>query len=333
MAEIITSLPSDFMDELGISQQQTEVLIAQINRFNALREKGINNGFSVNEQGKIILPEGTLIHGISNPNPDQMEGIAKTGILTGQAVGVGEDGETFYCADFFRVQQTMIMDEYESQFKDYMGYTPFDKGSRSIAFVIPPNRELDELLSYDCYREGTQESQITRTFVNEQGLPRKGEETATVGSILYGVPSNGVSGIVIGDKLLESQEVVDFAIRLFPGCYIASKKGDVIYDPTKKSINDDELTRLRRERYSLSAQNIALQEKVEREKRYSAQREASQNERYDAFVNSIVQLCDTEQAIAILMATDGKQTSIENVTKLVETIKESIATPSSVPKL
>jgi len=227
--EILTDLPSGFLDELDISQQQKSILIAQINRFNLLKDKEVKNkGLIIDAQGRIVLPEGTLIHGMRrrSANLELIENIAKTGILTGQAIGIPEDSETFYCADFFRVPQSIAMEEYE--LPDRMGFTPFDSGKSSMAFIIQPSQELEDLLSYDCYKDGTPESDITKTFISH--VPIKDKTLAS--SILYGIPSNGISGIVIGDKLLENKEMVKFVAKSFPNCYITSKNGYIIYDPS-----------------------------------------------------------------------------------------------------
>lgn len=57
------------------------------------------------------LPRGTLAHGTVF-DLDKMRSIAERGIVSGEMIGIGEDGETHYCADFFRVPEDMSIGEY-----------------------------------------------------------------------------------------------------------------------------------------------------------------------------------------------------------------------------
>jgi hypothetical protein len=100
MAQKVTSLPDGFLDVYELNEQGMEIFLAQINRFNDLREKVvIEPKIIVNNDGKVIFPEGTLIHG-TDFSVEKVTSIANSGIITGQAFGIKEDHETFYCADF-----------------------------------------------------------------------------------------------------------------------------------------------------------------------------------------------------------------------------------------
>lgn len=92
----------------------------------------------------------------------------------------------------------MPVKEYSSHIRDIEGFTLFGRGEKSVAFIIQTNPEFAELQSYDCYRDDTINSSDTKTFVNMKGLPREGKERETVSAILYGIPSNAISGIVMG---------------------------------------------------------------------------------------------------------------------------------------
>ena len=64
--ELVTEIPDGFLIEKPLTNEQINILIEQINRFNKLSELDISKKeVKLSEDGKIILPEGTIIHGIS----------------------------------------------------------------------------------------------------------------------------------------------------------------------------------------------------------------------------------------------------------------------------
>lgn len=322
MADIVKELPLDFIGGEILPENGKKILIDQINRFNALREQRIKT-IPIIKDGKIMLPEGSIFHGTKISGQDsikKLEKIHETGIITGQALGIHEDGETFYCADFFRVQTDISVEDFQQQFEDRSGFTPFSRGDKSIAFIITPNPQLDEVAKYDCYRSGTKESEITKSFVNMRGLPRTGEETASVSSILYGVPSNFISMIAIGDALLESMDIIEMIIKIFPETTIISKVGEIIYDPNMKELNQKEIINLRREKSLLLAQNSKLQKSLKNS--IVAKKEASAREE-KKMVNILISF-PTEISARILLAS-GYQASLEGALKYVENLKKQVA--------
>ena len=183
------------------------------------------------------MEEGTLIHGIRKYDASVVENISKVGILSGQAFGNAEDGETFYCADFFRVAEDAVMSDYKFLHKELFdsgnseNFTPFPNrpnSQKTIAFIITPNSSNNELFSYDCYRTGTDASNITKNFVNIDGLPLEPDYGA---AILFGVPCNTISGIVVGSQVLENNEAMNNLKKLFPNCYITDIDGNIVYNP------------------------------------------------------------------------------------------------------
>lgn len=326
MADIVKELPEDFLDGEKLSENGKKILVNQINRFNSLREQIIKTTTIV-RNGKIVFPEGTIFHGTRIYDQDaikKLEGIASLGIITGQAVGLHEDGETFYCADFFRVQKDISVEEFQQQFEDRAGYTPFSRGNSSIAFIITPNPELDEILKYDCYREGTKESEIAKEFVNMAGLPRTGAETESVSSILYGVPSNFISMIAIGDILLESKEIIEAIIKLFPEANIISKVGEIIYEPNMNDLDQKDIINLRREKCLLSAKNRELQKEIEIK---NNEKEHLKKTEEQKMINILMSF-PTELSARILLAS-GYQTSLEGASEYVDNLKKTETEPIS----
>lgn len=295
-------IPKNILIETELTDEQRKIFVEQINRFNMLsRSYGGVFNFIDTIDGKIVFKEGTLIHGISGYDEEKLDNISKTGILTGQAVGVSEDGETYYCADFHRVDKDITVEEYSINFKINDGRCPFGEvradNSNSVAFVVVPNEICSELLSYDCYRTDTIESNITRTFVNLNGLPRKGSETDKVSSILYGVPHNFINGIIVGGKILDDMNKIKFLIEKFPNCYIMTGFGELIYDPYKDNIYELENVDLRRERCSLARDRRKLAREVNRLDANNSMLRAN----YDLLMSEMFKNCNSEDILNVLI--------------------------------
>ena len=209
----------------GLSAEKLQILKEQMQRFEKLKKEERK---SVEVGEKIILPEGTLIHGTAFIK-DVISSISKTGIITGQYFGQEEDGETYYCADFHRVNKEITLEEYNNEFEYNDGRCPFgihgsNKGT--VAFIILPDEKLDEITAYDCYKEETQEAKKTQEFVNMEGLPIS--DKSKVSSILYGIPSNFINVIVVSDTEI-TEENIEFLIQEFPNTFLVRKNGTFLY--------------------------------------------------------------------------------------------------------
>lgn len=226
-----------------LNDEQEEVLTLQLKEYLRLKKMNINKKqcFSVGEDNKLILKEGTLIHGTS-PSIETLNSISKLGILNSEYFNMKEDGETYYCADFFRVPEDMPMEEY---FKFCKKSEITDEGVRrakmeasklparsqdEIAFIInADNPELKELLSNDPYRDNGKKSEIMKEIVNFSGIQEYYKDKQRISAVLWGIPENYISGIWVGDDVLKNKEMVEQIKKLFPECYITTKEGDIIY--------------------------------------------------------------------------------------------------------
>lgn len=303
---MVDKIPDDFLIESDLTDEQESILIAQINRFNELNETYNKKASPILDMNDgVFLTKGSIIHGIRSYDENKLDKISGTGILTGQAVGVSEDGETYYCADFHRVSEDISISDYNEGFKINDGRCPFGKvradSSSNVAFVVVPNESNQELLSYDCYRENTMESEITRSFINFMPI----DDIEKGASILYGVPASCIEGIIVGGEILRDKAKVNFLIQKFPHCYITSAHGELIYNPSK-----DELV------YDSSKDEILVDEKVElrrklassecekRKKEYEMSRIMGENikikENYDNLFETLIMNASMEDAINIL---------------------------------
>lgn len=307
-------LPDNFLVEGELTQEQLRIFLEQIDRFNKLNNsysKVCGPSFDIN--GNLIFKKGTLIHGISRYSVDKLDSISKSGILTGQAVGKSEDGETYYCADFHRVKVDTSVYDYAINFSSNDGRCPFGNAiinsndvensrkhsehkmdiSSSVAFVLTPNEYNRELLSYDCYRDGTRESDITKSFINM--MPIDDRELGS--SILYGVPVCCLEGIIVGGRVLEDKSKIDYLISKFPNCYLISSFGELIYDPSKGDKLGNEIIGLRREKLSLERDKRMMSKEISDWKRGIN----IFKEQYDNLWNQMLFNCNSEDIANVLI--------------------------------
>jgi len=280
-------LPKEFLMEIELNENQKETLLNQIDRFNRIKLNGFEEHEPIiNQSEEIMLKEGMIIHGIDSFNYDKLLSIKNTGILTGQAIGIEEDGETYFCADFHRVDKDISFYEYSMNFPYRDGRCPMGKyniGSNSLAFIIDRNSQENELFKYDCYKEGTPESEITKSFINYMPM-----EKELASSILYGVPSNLIEGIIIGNKLMQDKKIVDFIIENFPNCYLIGKFGDLVYNPKDKEFNSEKYIESRREIICLKNEKKELESLL----KYKEKELKELEEKYRKINSSIINNCD-----------------------------------------
>lgn len=294
---MVDKIPDDFLIETDLTDEQKNILIEQINRFNKLNDTYRRKAIPViDNDGGVFLTKGSIIHEIRSYNENKLDNISKTGILTGQAVGISENCETYYCADFHRVREDISISDYNEWFKINDGRCPFGTvradNSSKVAFVVVPNESNQELLSYDCYRENTRESEITRSFINSMPI----EDRELGSSILYGVPVSCIEGIIVGGEVLSDKNKIDFLIQKFPHCYITSAHGELIYNPSRNENLGDEIVELRRK--------LASSECERRKKGYEMSKMVSENirikENYDNLLGTLIMNANMEDVINIL---------------------------------
>lgn len=225
MNKLIENLPSE----------QKITIKEQIERFKELRNE---SNKVVIPDDKLVLPKGTLIHGTFFEK-SKLKSISHSGIITGQFFGIEEDGETYYCADFHKVPLDQSLEDYNNSFPYNDGRCPFGNlGKNTVAFLIYPDDRLNELIEYDCFDKDSNEGKLTRSFVNEAGLPY--DDNTIMSSILFGVPSNFINGIVIGDNVL-TKENVDLLTELYPEAFLTRNNGEIV----RKQNEDNKITDIR----------------------------------------------------------------------------------------
>jgi len=187
------------------------------------------------QEGNPDLSQGTLIHGTSY-DLEKLKKIKESGILSGELIGIPEDNETHYCADFFKVPEDMSVTQY-SDWCNQLRTTPsglkmkkgegnrlsFGYRSTGISFIIDASDpRLQKLLKYDAYDSDS--SERMKNIINHLPNTRNPNDTS---SILVGIPSNFISGLIIGEGI-KSEEVKEIKQIMGDEPIIYNSKGEVI---------------------------------------------------------------------------------------------------------
>lgn len=219
-----------------LSYVQKNYLAKQVDRFNKLNTlPGIIHMPITDESGRVLLNSGSLIYGAGNFSVEKVYKISSIGLISDLFLGDLIDDNNLFCANFYKITRDVSLEEYNNDFKYNDERFPFSplgsmKGANSLAFIVSKND--NELFDFDLYKIGTDESSIARSFTDIRKIPFQLYDE--VSSILYGVPSSMIEGIVLGDELFRNIDFVKYIINSLPNCYIATKNGYVIYDHSMK---------------------------------------------------------------------------------------------------
>lgn len=243
--KILFNQPVEAIFDKPLTPDQYHLLEEQYRRHQQLSNEVIYNQNlpSLTPNGKLFLNEGTLIHGYScahiDPHTEEvLTSISQYGILASEFLGKYEDAETFYCADFFRVPMSQSLSEYSKFCIQYDQYGPkieksrLPNGNFGIAFIVEPNTKINDLLSYDPYRNNGDISDKMRQIVDWENVQDSRFPHQRLSAILYGVPSSCIAGIWVGNVTFNKENNIDIIKHLFPQCYITNSDGDVIHPIT-----------------------------------------------------------------------------------------------------
>ncbi|PID83756.1 hypothetical protein CSB09_04440 [Candidatus Gracilibacteria bacterium] len=217
--------PETLLEEKMLSKEDKELLQQQWNIYNRLKGVQIINNLKLRmEAGLPVLTKGTLVHGTSilseteenALNISKIKSFAENGVLSGEFLGIPEDLETNYCADFYKVPENMSIQEYSDYIntKIKLGVVPLSspesfklpskKSSSEIAIIINThNKDIQDLTQYDAYNAWGFSKM--KNIVNEKGLLRGPRYDGKMSAILGGIPANFISGLIVGSKLLQIQ--------------------------------------------------------------------------------------------------------------------------------
>lgn len=207
-------LPAETLFNKPLSEEDRALLQLQWNTFCKIKQAVVleNPIQRRREEGRIELPQGTLLHG-TRYDLEKLKKIKNLGIVSGELVGIAEENETYYCADFFRVPLDMSVAQYLEWCCEVktIGTLKFRKGEfnfiptpgespHQIAFIIDAgDPRLQPLIKNDAYAPDSHERM--KSIVGS--LPREFDPTAsrTTSAILAGLPSNFICGIIVSDTI------------------------------------------------------------------------------------------------------------------------------------
>lgn len=217
-------LPKKMVFDRELDDEQLELVKRQyfkIASIGKMKMDSIQYQLFLDKNNDIILPKESLIHG-TKFDLNKLKSIKKNGILGGEFLGKKKEGTNYYCADFYKVEVDTKLTVYDQNFT-YNDKLPFNGCNDSIAFIIKPTSKIGSLTYYNLYDSKFDNNPMV------SGIIEKEDEKDLV-SILSGIPSNAISGIVLGDKLLLDNYIIDEIKKLFPNSYIVSRLGTIIKD-------------------------------------------------------------------------------------------------------
>jgi len=219
-------LPETMLNHKEISEEDKQKIVKQWNLLHDLSLINLPNDISLRQQtGLPELAEGTLIHGTTF-DIQKLAEIQKNGVISGEILGIPEDCETNYCADFFRVPENMSV-------KDYVAWShemePPKEGSilkmrrmesrylagknKQITVIInTQNKEIESLLEMEAYTRGYDKM---RTMITGLPVNKDSEKAKRIAAVLCGIPGNFISGLIIPTKVCEDEKNITKLREMF----------------------------------------------------------------------------------------------------------------------
>ena len=185
----------------------------------------------INRQG-IDDYRGYLIHGVSSYDSKKFKGIVENGILSGDFLGIEEDGETFFHADFIKIRTSTISQwqniinsasgKFGSKYFNFNGLTRYMPriGDRhpKIAIIVDITNISAERISRAL--------KINSKFITHFPLKFTDDSGPNMVSILGGVPTSNFAGVLIND-LVNIEEIKNILADMY--IPIFDVRGEQIY--------------------------------------------------------------------------------------------------------
>ena len=166
--ESAIKLPKNMLRNKDLSEEDENKIKKQWKLLHDLSLIELPNDIRLRQQvGLPELAEGTLVHGTAF-DIQKLAEIKRNGVISGEFLGIPEDGETNYCADFFRVPRDISVQDYiswshekespieESRLSQKRMESRYLVGKNNQVTVIinTQNKEIGGLLDMEAYTNG-----------------------------------------------------------------------------------------------------------------------------------------------------------------------------------
>lgn len=226
--EYIKDFPKDMVFDKELNYEELELIKSEYKKILSINKSSLDNNsyqLYLDKNNRVYFPKGTLIYGCE-ANLNLIKFISSNGILSSEFRGVGCDNGLYYSKLFHRTNRDVLLNDYIKNINS--NDLPFNSFNDKIAFIINPTSKIGGVLYYDLLDSKFDNNPIVRNIVDSD--IKNSYSNKEYSLILVGIPSNAISGIVLGDKLLLDKDVVDRIKVLFPNSYIINKDGIIIRD-------------------------------------------------------------------------------------------------------
>lgn len=236
--------------------EQLELLGSQYQKILQISKEGnSNNQLYLTKNREVYLPKGALIH-YSSSAIETIRSISKNGILAPELFGQKKQGSTYYCADFYKIESDMLISDYN---KNFTFLNQNDFRNNGIAYVINPTSKIGGLIYYDLLDSKFNNNSTINTIIDYQNTHGINNSSA----ILGGIPSNAISGIILGDKVVLNTELTKIIEKYFPNVYLITRGGNILKDRSNMvKIEDFENISLKWSQESIKNTNLQNKAKI-----------------------------------------------------------------------
>lgn len=222
--------PNEMIFDKELNNEELELIKNEYKKIININKSTLDNNsyqLYLDKNNKVYFPHGTLIYG-SSSNLEDIKYISNNGILASEFRGIENKDGTYYSSLFYKINKDILLSDYIPNINDDM--LPFNNSNDKIAFIINPTSKIGGLLYYDLLNSKFDNNPIVKNIIDTKVKSELSKNKNDLSLILVGIPSNAISGIVLGDKLLIDKDVVDKIKKLFPNSYIINKNGVIIRD-------------------------------------------------------------------------------------------------------
>ena len=226
--ECIKDFPKEMIFDKKLNYEELELIRSEYKKIVSINKTSLDNNsyqLYLDKNNNVYFPKGTLLYGCE-ANLNLIKFISTNGILSSEFRGINCDNGLYYSKLFYKTNRDILLTDYIKNINN--SDLPFNNFNDRRAFIINPTSKIGGLLYYDLLDSKFNNNPIVRNIIDNNIKEEYSNKEYSL--ILVGIPSNAISGVVLGDKLLLDKDVVDRIKILFPNSYIINKDGIIIRD-------------------------------------------------------------------------------------------------------